>query len=553
MKPAAVATLREAVLQKHLGISRLNDAVRRVLTEMFAFGMVANPPSGNINADVATAAHATFARQAAESSIVLLKNTGSVLPLQRKTLGSVAVIGDDAGPKTMSAGYGSSRVKAGYVVAPLAALRLALGPKVKVTYSPGGGASLLQPAVPANFLLAPSPLKAGPEPPEFSGTDPQGIADLQVLKAPSVSPKVATAAAPGQGRYWTTWAGVLTPRQSGLYTLSLTQSGNTWMYLDGHLVMASSGLHAPGPWSQSVNLLAGHHYVIKLDWFLVTPETEPTLGLAFSSQNIAAAARAARSAQVAVVFANDFSSEAFDRLGLSLPGDQDALIAAVAAANPRTVVVLNTGGPVLMPWLNKVAAVVEAWYPGQEGGNAVTNVLTGAVDPSGHLPVTFPASASQGPVNSQAQWPGVDGTVSYSEGLDIGYRYYTVHNLRPLFPFGFGLSYTTFSVSSPSVAENNSVATVKVHVRNTGRRSGTAVVQAYLSYPHGSGEPPVQLRAFGRATLEPGQSKVVRMELPRSDFEAYLRGRFVTVPGTYGLAIGQSSEDLSLALHLKAP
>ncbi len=156
-------------------------------------------------------------------------------------------------------------------------------------------------------------------------------------------------------------------------------------------------------------------------------------------------------------------------------------------------------------------------------------------------------------MNSQAQWPGVDGTVSYREGLDIGYRYYTVHNLRPLFPFGFGLSYTTFSVSSPSVAENNSVATVKVHVRNTGRRSGTAVVQAYLSYPHGSGEPPVQLRAFGRATLEPGQSKVVRMELPRSDFEAYLRGRFVTVPGTYRLAIGQSSEDLSLALHLKAP
>ena len=110
------------------------------------------------------------------------------------------MIGDDAGQKTMSAGYGSSRVKAGYVVAPLAALRLALGPKVKVTYSPGGGASLLQPAVPANLLVAPSPLKAGPEPPEFSGTDPQGVADLQVLKAPSVSAKVATAAAPGQGQ-----------------------------------------------------------------------------------------------------------------------------------------------------------------------------------------------------------------------------------------------------------------------------------------------------------------------------------------------------------------
>ena len=244
--------------------------------------------------------------------------------------------------------------------------------------------------------MAARSLKPGPEPPEFTGADPQGIADLEVLRAPGVSKAVATAAAPGKGKYWTTWQASLTPHRSGLYTLSLTQSGDAWLYIDGKPVLASPGLHAPGPWSTTVPLAANHHYALVLTWFMATPETEPTLGLAFQSDAIASAVRAARNAQVAVVFANDFTSEAFDRLSLSLPGDQDALIAAVAAANPRTVVVLNTGGPVLMPWLSKVAAVVEAWYPGQEDGSAVAAVLTGQVDPSGHLPVTFPAIPPRG-------------------------------------------------------------------------------------------------------------------------------------------------------------
>ena len=150
MKPAAVAELRDAVLRHHLGVGRLDDAVKRVLTEMFAFGRVEKPLTGSIGANVATQAHATFARQAAESSIVLLKNAKDVLPLDPKRLGSVAVIGADAGPKTMSAGYGSSRVQADYVVIPLAGLKAALGPKVKVTYSPGGGAALLLPGIPTS-------------------------------------------------------------------------------------------------------------------------------------------------------------------------------------------------------------------------------------------------------------------------------------------------------------------------------------------------------------------------------------------------------------------
>lgn len=551
IKPAVVRELRNAVLRHDLGVSHLDDAVRRVLTEMFAFGLVAHPLTGNITVDVATPAHESFALQAAERSIVLLKDTRSTLPLDNNTVGSVAVIGTDAGQETMSAGYGSSRVKAASVVTPFVALKAALGPRATVSYTPGGGASLLLPSPSRTEVVAARPLKPGPEPPEFTGADPQGIADLEVLKAPSVTRDVATAPSPGRGRHWTTWEATLTPRRTGLYTLSLTQSGDTWLYVGNRLVMASPGLHAPGPWSETLRLVGGRHYPVRLTWFVAVPEVEPQLGLAYDSAAIAAAVSAARKSRVAVVFVNDFNSEGFDRLGLSLPGDQDELISAVAAANPRTVVVLNTGGPVLMPWLSNVAAVVEAWYPGQEGGNAVAAVLTGAVDPSGHLPVTFPASSSQGPISTPEQWPGVNSTVRYSEGLEVGYRYYNANHLRPLFPFGFGLSYTRFSLASPSVGRQKAGIVVKVRVRNTGRRAGTAVVQVYLSYPPGSGEPPDQLRAFTTAELSPGQSRVVSMRLPSNDFTVYAEGHFATPSGNFMLRLGQSSQALGPSLRIR--
>ncbi len=434
IKPAAITALTNAVLEHHLGIGRWNDAVRRVLTEMFAFGLIEKPPTGKMSTDVATKAHARFALTAAESSIVLLKDTRGVLPLEAHNLASVAVIGADAGRATMSAGYGSARVVSNHGVTPLAALRAALSPQVKLTYSHGGGACLYLPAPPPAELVASRALSSPAEPPDFDAKDHQGTRDLRIIRAPSVTPALATADAPAQGKSWVTWAATFVPRQSGIYCLSLRQSGDTWLYVDGRVLMASSGLHAPDPWSTTLNAVAGRRYSLRLRWFMATRDDEPRLGLAYESGTIAAAAGAARAAQVVVVFANDFSSEAVDRPGLSLPGDQHALIATVAAANPRTVVVLNTGGPVLMPWLAKVAAVVEAWYPGQQDGNAVTSVLTGLVDPSGHLPVTFPARADQGPIRAVQQWPGADGTVTYSEGLDIGYRYYKGHDLRPLFP-----------------------------------------------------------------------------------------------------------------------
>ena len=236
-----------------------------------------------------------------------------------------------------------------------------------------------------------------------------------------------------------------------------------------------------------------------------------------------------------------------------LPGDANALIDAVARANPHTVVVLNTGGAVLMPWLAHVQGVLEAWYPGEEDGAAVAAVLLGRVDPSGRLPITFPATEATALAASGDGFPGVDGTVRYASGLDIGYRWYEAHGVQPLFPFGYGLSYTSFALSRVTLHWTGEGELARLTVTDTGRRSGTDVVQAYVSFPARAGEPPRQLAGFQAVTLAPGASRRVSLTLPLRVFEAFLNGRFRTVPGHYRLGFGQSSANLRLWLSTTMP
>jgi len=276
--------------------------------------------------------------------------------------------------------------------------------------------------------------------------------------------------------------------------------------------------------------------------------------------DIGAAVTAAKSASVAVVFADDAEGETQDKTSLSLRAgsclfvcaysneDQDALIAAVARANPHTIVVLDTGGPVLMPWLHQVKAVVEAWYPGQQDGNAISAVLFGSVDPSGKLPETFPASEDQLPTTSAAQFPGVNDQDSYSEGLLVGYRWYEAKHLTPLFPFGYGLSYTTFSMSHLSVKKKSGGAQLTFTVRNTGKRAGAEVAQVYVGDPPSTGEPPEQLEGYQKVYLDSGQSKQVTVTVGRRGFSYWdtTANQWRVAPGCYSLMVGASSADLPL-------
>ncbi len=258
---------------------------------------------------------------------------------------------------------------------------------------------------------------------------------------------------------------------------------------------------------------------------------------------------------MAVVFVGDEETEAIDRPNLSLPGDQDQLIEAVAGANPRTIVVLNTGGPVLMPWLSQVPAVVEAWYPGEEDGNAISPVLFGDVNPSGKLPVTFPASDQAVPAGTPAQYPGVAGTAIYSEKLDVGYRYDDANGITPLFPFGYGLSYTHFAFSQLAVSETGGPkgrsVQVRAEVTNTGSRAGTEVAQLYVGDPAGIQEPPRQLKAFERVYLRPGQHAVVHLALNPGSLAYWdtATQAWAVAPGLYQVYVGDSSALAGLPLH----
>lgn len=258
----------------------------------------------------------------------------------------------------------------------------------------------------------------------------------------------------------------------------------------------------------------------------------------------------AKRSEVAVVVVNDVEQEGRDRPNIDLPGNQNQLVAAVRAANPRTVVVLNTGSAVTMPWLSQVHALLEMWYPGEEDGNALAALLFGDVDPAGRLPVTFPTALDQDCCHTPPGYPAQNGSYDYTEGLQVGYRWYDAQHLTPLFPFGFGLSYTSFRVSNLSVAPTlpnlGNTVRVSVQVTNTGTRSGTATPQVYLGFPAKAGEPPRRLVATARAALSPGESRRVTMTVPRQAYSSWNSAahNWDVASGDYSVSVGTSSRDL---------
>ncbi|MDH6111550.1 beta-glucosidase [Kitasatospora sp. MAP12-15] len=264
-----------------------------------------------------------------------------------------------------------------------------------------------------------------------------------------------------------------------------------------------------------------------------------------------AAALAAKST-VAVVFASTWESEGSDRSTIDLSREDNTLISSVAAANPNTIVVLNTGSAVTLPWLSSVKGVLEAWYPGQQDGTAIANILFGTTNPSGHLPVTFPTSLSQVPASTSAQWPGGNGQVQYSEGVDVGYRWYDSKGLTPQYPFGYGLSYTTFSYSNLQINRlpQGGEATVTATVTNTGTRAGADVAQLYVTDPAASGQPPRQLEGFARVDLQPGQSEPVTFPLAERNLRYWdaSTDNWAISTGDYGIAVGDADSSAALKL-----
>jgi beta-glucosidase-like glycosyl hydrolase len=382
-------------------------------------------------------------------------------------------------------------------------------------------------------------------------------------------------AAPGPGvnaaGFSVRFSGFVTAPVTGTYTFSMKNTGGVRMWIDNQPVFNDWAQYGPGV--SAIHLTAGKHSIKVENYQPVNGPTGPVAGTPTSTPTngsitlgwqapdtdaIAAAAAQASTASAAIVVVNDDESEDGDRQNLTLPGAQDDLIEAVAKANPHTIVVLNTGAPVLMPWLKSVSAVVESWYGGQQNGAALASILYGDVNPSGKLPQTWPTSMSEMPTVSVSQYPGdVDVSTNttnydYSEGLDIGYRWYDANHVTPLFPFGFGLTYSKFAYSNldvrPVASASAQKTTVTATVRNIGTRAATDVAQLYLGFPAKANEPPKQLKGFQRVTLAAGQSKRVTFTLPTEDFQVWdsQTHAWSTVAGNYQVYVGDSSSDLPL-------
>ena len=565
---AETKILSDAVANGTLPRSVIDADARDILIAMARVGLLDHPALSR-QSSPSTAAHRALATTISTQATVLLKNRGGTLPFTR-AIRSIAVIGADAGRGTQSEESGSPAVVPGQaVITPLAGIRARAPRGTRVSYVAGTKGVVALPVVPSSVLSPTSGSGHGLSGTYFAGTDFSGQ-PVQQMNVPTLDFASATKAAlqpiPGTTAFSARWTGTLTPPKTGLYQFSIAAAGVATLTVNGRQIISTNTEYVTGapqfPGAPplvslgSLRLRAQHPVKIAVDYSTGVSIGGAELHLGWEQPNpktIQQAVAAAKAAQVAVVFANDRTGEGMDRSSLALQGDQDRLIEAVAKVNRRTIVVLHTAGPVLMPWRDKVAAIVEAWYPGQMSGRAIAQTLFGDVDPSGRLPVTWPATAKQGPTASTQAFPGINNTVPYAEGIFVGYRYYDHFRQRPLYPFGYGLSYTTFTLSHLHVkAVRGGGYRVTVDVRNTGRRLGAEVVELYVGFPALAGEPPRQLKAFAKLSLAPSRHRTVTLTLARSSF-AYFRqsqGRLVIAPGRYRIEVGTSSRDLPLTTQI---
>src|SRR4051794_23836747 len=543
--------------------ARLDDIVRRLLFALFDSG-VFDDPVGPAQANVSTPEHRDLATRVAQDGTVMLKNDRGTLPLGGRgahPARSVAVIGPSGADATYISG-GSSGVPPapGATVTPLAGIRArAAGAGVDVTAAQGSlGDAPLPALVPSSVLAPASGTGPGLLGEYWSNGDLDGAPALARVD-PTVDLGIGAQPA-GVGPLWSArWTGTLTPTESGLYRFSLPQAGIARLFVDGKLIASGyregiQFLVGPTYATQGIaDLTAGKPVSIRIEYTSKAQLFGAQIHFQWqppSASQVGPAVEAARNADAAVVLVNNAQGEGMDRSTLALAGDQDALVDAVAAVNPRTIVVVNTGGPVLMPWLDRVGAVLQVWYPGQQFGTALAGVLFGDADPGGRLPVTFPASDDQGPAppSRPERYPGVNGAERYDEGIFVGYRFFDQVGETPLFPFGYGLSYARFRFEDLDVRRRGDDVVARVRVRNVGDRAGSTVAQAYVSFPAAAGEPPRQLKGFEKVRLGPGRHADVTFRLhPANDLSVFDEAshRFVVVPGRYTLAVGASSRDLA--------
>ncbi|MCX6134229.1 MAG: glycoside hydrolase family 3 C-terminal domain-containing protein [Ignavibacteriales bacterium] len=541
--------LLQAARDGSASMKAIDEAARNVLRAKFRLGLFENPyvdpesaASVNDSPD-----HRALARDAARKAIVLLRNEENTLPL-KKEVKSIAVIGPEAEAARLG-GYSGFGTK---VVTLLDGIKSKV-PAAKIVYEKGCDVGFTAlPPISSEFLVPADakPGEHGLRGEYFKNKDLQGPPALvrtdKVINFEwamgSPEPNIAP------DHFSARWTGKLIPKESGTYSVGFSSDDGVRLYIDGKLLIDSWFDRGATLDVVTMKLEAGREYDVKIEYY----ENE---GWAYASfvwdmkrpvdPRIQAAADAAKKSDVAIVAVGIIEGEGYDRSNLDLPGEQEQLIQAVVETKTPTIVVLINGSAVTMrKWVNKVSAIVEVWYPGEEGGNAVADVLFGDFNPGGKLPITFPQAVGQVPLYYNHKPTG--------RGDD-----YTDLSGKPLFPFGFGLSYTKFKYSnlqvSPQRINPDGKVQISVDVENTGRRAGDEVVQLYLHDPVASVTRPVkELRGFKRISLAPGEKKAIVFALSKEEM-GFLDDalKFVVEPGTIEVMVGSSSDDIRVKSEIE--
>jgi beta-glucosidase len=499
--------------------------------------------------------------------MVLLKNEGGLLPLDKARTKAVLVAGPDAYPG-VPVGGGSAGVKPFHLVSLLEGMGAEMGTAGTVLYD-RGLPTLTQVARETDFMTEASGGKPGIKVEMFSNKelsgnpvsstvarhiDSAGVTWETMMDTMDIAALMGTM----EQRHESSrrWTGYYKAAEAGRYIIALQgprEGAGSRLYVDDKLVFDNWRLLRALQPSETLELTAGPHKVVVEDFQGSRVGGTLRVGIVAENKIVSAKAKAMAAKADAVVisvgYESDSESEGGDRT-FELPFGQAELIREMAAANKKTIVAVTSGGNVASAdWVGSVPAYVEAWYGGQEGGKALAEVLFGEVNPSGKLPATFEAKAEDNPTFANYSPEGDSIKVEYKEGVFVGYRGYEKNHVKPLFPFGYGLSYTTFKFSKLTVAGNGAKATVSFDVTNTGKRAGAEVAEVYVLDDHAKvARPAKELKGFEKVTLAPGETKHVSVALDERAFAYYDADakKWTIAPGKFGVMVGDSSEALDL-------